>query len=148
MMDTSRGALDLLEQLRKERDELDTLIRGLEKRLGVLSENAQPESAATPAKVSQSVRSIPLGFFHNMSQAAAAEKLLRLNPGHPLTTHEILDVFRKSGMEVNSKNALTILYTTFKRSHKFERVAGKAWGLGEWYADKKGRKENEEVPPQ
>ena len=37
-VDTSKSALDLLEQLRHERDELDTLIKGLEKRLGILSD--------------------------------------------------------------------------------------------------------------
>jgi hypothetical protein len=71
-----KGALDLLEELRHERDELDTLIRGLEKRLGIVPENVQVESMPTPARVSQSVNSIPLGFFHNMTQADAADKLL------------------------------------------------------------------------
>jgi hypothetical protein len=141
MADSPKRALDLLEDLRKERDELDTLIRGLEKRLGIVQEHEQPEMNAAPAKVTQSVNSIPLGFFHNMSQADAAEKLLRLNPGHPLTTKEILDAFRKSGMQVNPKNAITILYTTLKRGPRFERVAGKAWGLNEWYFDKKRKRE-------
>lgn len=143
MQDTSKSALDLLEQLRRERDELDTLIKGLERRLGVLSDAPEAGGSVAPATVSVSVNSIPVGFFHNMSQADAAEKLLKLNPGHPLTTKEILDAFRKSGMQVNPKNALTILYTTLKRSPRFERVAGKAWGLNEWYPDKRRRREQE-----
>jgi hypothetical protein len=144
MLDTSKGALDLLEELRKERDELDVLIRGLERRLGVVHGDEQPEEFPVAAKVTQSTKSIPLGFFHNMSQADAAEKLLKLQQReHPLTTKEILDAFRKSGMQVNPKNALTILYTTLKRSPRFERVAGKAWGLSEWYADKKRRREEQ-----
>jgi hypothetical protein len=142
-VDTSKSALDLLEQLRHERDELDTLIKGLEKRLGILSDVREGGTASVPATVSISVKSIPVGFFHNMSQSDAAEKLLKLNPGHPLVTKEILDAFRKSGMQVNPKNGLTILYTTLKRSPRFERVAGKAWGLGEWYPDKKRRREQE-----
>lgn len=146
MRDTPKGALDLLEDMRKERDELNALIRGLEKRLGVVSGNDQPEIATATARVSQSANSIPLGFFHNMTQADAAEKLLRLNEGHPLPTSDILNAFRKSGMEVNPKNALTILYTTLKRGSRFERVAGKAWGLSEWYAGKKKRKEQTDVP--
>jgi DNA-directed RNA polymerase delta subunit len=80
-----------------------------------------------------------------MSQADAAEKLLRLNPGHPLKTADILTAFRKSGMHLNPKNALPILYTTLKRSPKFERVAGQAWGLTEWYPEKKKRKEADEA---
>jgi DNA-directed RNA polymerase delta subunit len=40
-------------------------------------------------------------------------------------------------MNVNPKNALTILYTALKRSPKFERVGNKAWGLKEWYPERK-----------
>jgi hypothetical protein len=147
MADTQQSALELLEQLRREREELDSLILGLEKRLGIVPAQQYEEdisSLATP-RITISIDSIPVGFFHNMSQADATEKLLRLNKGHALTTKEILDAFRKSGMEIKSKNALTILYTTLKRSPKFERVAGKAWGLSEWYPGKKKRKEQEQV---
>jgi len=38
---------------------------------------------------------------------------------------------------LNPKNATTILYTALSRNPKFERVAGKAWGLAEWYPEKK-----------
>jgi len=145
MPDSPKGALELLEQLRRERDELDTLIRGLERRLGVVSEPDQSELDRPTAKLPISAKSIPLGFFHNMTQADAAEKLLRLNAAHPLTTKEILDAFRKSGMTVNPKNALTVVYTTLKRSPRFERVAGKAWGLSEWYTDKRRRREEQPV---
>jgi len=146
MMETSsKTALELLEQLREERYELDLLIRGLEKRLGVVSQPSGLDSSqsATP-KVTVSLDNIPVGFFHNLSQSAAAEKLLRMNEGHPLTTNEILDAFRKSGMDVSGKNAITILYTALKRSPKFERVAGKAWGLAEWYPAKSRRREFDE----
>lgn len=141
MNDTTKSALELLEQLRQERDELNMLIQGLEKRLGVVSESANGDSPmaslAPRAKVSSD--SIPVGFFHNLSQADATEKLLKLNPGHPLTTTEILQAFRKSAMQVNPKNAATILYTSLTRSPKFERVAGKKWGLAEWYPNRKKR---------
>lgn len=143
MAEAQKGALELLEQLRKERDELNLLIQGLEKRLGIVPEQSEANAGVTP-RVTISVDSIPVGFFHNLSQAEAAEKLLRLNPSHALTTKEILDAFRKSGMHATSKNALTILYTTLKRSPKFQRVAGKAWGLSEWYPEKRKRKELEE----
>lgn len=143
--DSGKSALDLLEQLRSERAELDTLIRGLEKRLGIEASLSRENftQAVTP-KITVSLDSIPVGFFHNLSQQAAAEKLLRMNPGHPLTTPKILEAFRKSGMDITSKNAVTILYTTLKRNPKFERVAGKAWGLAEWYPHKNRRKDSEE----
>jgi len=146
MPDTSKSALDLLEQLRQERNELDALIKGLEKRLGILSEPIAGDSVAALSKPTIAPNSIPVGFFHNLSQADAAEKLLKLNPGHALVTKDILDAFRKSGMHVNPRNALTILYTTLKRSARFERVAGKAWGLSEWYPDKKRKREEQAQP--
>ena len=145
MSETPKGVLELLEQLRQERDELNMLIQGLEKRLGVVSQSVDTQvTEARSPRVRVSVDSIPVGFFHNMSQADATDKLLRLNPGQPLKTNEILDAFRKSGMQVNAKNAVTILYTTLKRSPKFERVAGKAWGLAEWYPNKRRKKGSEE----
>ena len=146
MAETAKAVLELLEQLRKERDDLNLLIQGLEKRLGISQEpHAERDSNTSQPHIKISVESIPVGFFHNLSQAAAAEKLLALNPGHPLKTSEILEAFRKSGMEINSKNAIQILYTTLKRSRKFERIAGKAWGLAEWYPEKKKREEKHEI---
>lgn len=144
MPDTSKTALELLEQLRSERDELDVLIQGLEKRLGIVPDvrSADGPLAAGP-RVTVSVDSIPVGFFHNLTQVAAAEKLLRMNPGQALTTTEILDAFRKGGMSITSPNAATILYTGLKRNPKFERVAGKAWGLAEWYPAKDKRKQDQ-----
>ena len=144
-MEIAKTPLDLLEQLRAERSELDLLIRGLEKRLGVAPQPTEGTSdqALTP-KITVSLDNIPVGFFHNLSQAASAEKLLRMNPGHPLTTNEIMEAFRKGGMDAPSKNAITILYTALKRSPKFERVAGKAWGMADWYPEKRRRKEASE----
>jgi hypothetical protein len=140
MADSSKSALELLEQLRTERTELDVLIQGLEKRLGVVAQSPDSNlSTANLPRVTVSLDSIPVGFFHNLSQVSAAEKLLRMNPGHPLTTTEILEAFRKSGIEPTSKNAATILYTSLKRNQKFERVAGSAWGLTDWYPQKKKR---------
>lgn len=137
---SNKTALELLEQLRTERAELDLLIRGLEKRLGVISASSESDSGqSNTPKVTVSLDNIPVGFFHNLSQGAAAEKLLRMNEGHPLTTNEIMDAFRKSGMDVSGKNAVTILYNALKRSPRVERVAGKAWGLSEWYPEKRKR---------
>jgi len=142
MENSDKTAVDLLEQLRAEKMELDMLIRGLEKRLGVVSIDGESErSRSAEPRVTVSLDNIPVGFFHNLSQAAAAEKLLRTNEGHPLKSNEIMEAFRKSGMDVSGKNATTILYNALSRSPKFERVAGKAWGLAEWYPE--GRKKKD-----
>jgi len=142
MVESTKSVLEFLEQLRGEREELDLLIAGLERRLGIAPRaegtpgDAGDAVPATP-RVKVSIDSIPVGFFHNLSQPQATEKLLRLNPGHPLTTKEILEAFRKSGMTISPKNAVPILYTALSRSPKFERVAGKAWGLAEWYPERR-----------
>jgi len=149
MPDSNKSAAQVLQELRKERDELNSLIQALEKRLGISSSQHGSASAdeQQEAEVVPSVTSLPIGFFHNLSQAAAAEKLLKLNRGKPLSTAEILEIFRNSGMSVNPKNALTILYTALKRSQKFERVGSKAWGLKEWYPERKKRISKEEEEP-
>lgn len=151
MADSTKSAVDFLEDLKREREELDSLIRALEKRLGIeSSQSVSVTDRETPSN--QEVHSLgrartrdaaftPLavGFFHNMSQAAAAEKLLKLNRGHALKTGDILEAFRNSGMPLNPKNAVQILYTALKRNPKFERVGKRAWGLREWYPEKKKR---------
>jgi hypothetical protein len=144
MPETAKTVLQLLEQIRKERDELNVLILGLERRLGIAPAGDHNESQTVSPRITVSVDSIPLGFFHNLSQGDAAEKLLKLNPSQPLKTTEIMDAFRKSGMTFTSKNALTILYTTLKRSPRFTRLAGKAWGLSEWYADSKRKRKEQD----
>jgi hypothetical protein len=117
-------------------------------KLGIISaaKDSDIANSDNSPRVTVSIDNIPVGFFHNMSHAAAAEKLLRMNSGHPLTTHEILEAFRKSGMPTG-KHAVTVLYTALKRSPKFERVAGKAWGMSEWYPEKRRKKEESEDSP-
>ncbi|SRR5260370_6410681 len=146
MVEHTKTAGQILEELRKERDELNGLIQALEKRLGITSslQTSEPDAPQAPARIAVGVDTLPIGFFHNLSQAAAAEKLLALNPNHPLTTPEILEAFRSSGMDVHPKTALTILYTALKRSPRFERVGSKAWGLREWYPEKKRRKDQDD----
>jgi hypothetical protein len=156
MADSKKSALDFLQDLREERAELDALIQAVEKKLGespsqsVSAVDAEKEPGKTsPSKGHFVMRvktrdaafapALTVGFFHNMSQAAAAEKLMNMNPGQALTTGQILEAFRSSGMPLNPKNSVQILYTALKRNPKFERVGNKAWGLREWYPEKKKR---------
>jgi len=165
MADFKKSAVEFLQDLRQERDELNALIQALEKRLGhsptqsvsgsdggteqhgagrqdgTLLGRARTRDAAYVAPVT----SMPVGFFHNLSQAAAAEKLLKMNPGQPYTTGQILEAFKNSGMPLNPKNSVQILYTALKRNPKFERVGNKAWGLREWYPEKKKRTNSDRV---
>jgi len=138
MVDSNKSVGELLEELRKEREKLDALIQALEERSGsAVSTQRSGLDDDERRRSLPSASSVPMGFFNNLSQAAAAEKLLRMNPGQALRTAEILEAFRNSGMDVNSKNAPTILYTALKRSPKFERIGSKAWGLREWYPERK-----------
>lgn len=158
MADSKKSGFDFLQELRQERTELDMLIQALEKRLGespaqsVSGSDGQKESTTKKIPVPGRTRdaalgsdALTIGFFHNLSQAAAAEKLMKLNPNHALTTGQILDSFRASGMPLNPNNAVQILYTALKRNPKFERVGNKAWGLREWYPEKKKRTNSDRV---
>jgi hypothetical protein len=167
MADFTKTAFEFLQELRQERDELDALIEALEKRLsgsvsqslsGTDAENASSKSLPTEgrslgrartrdAAFIPPVTSMPMGFFHNLSQAAAAEKLLKMNPGQTYTTGQMLDAFRNSGMPLNPKNSVQILYTALKRNPKFERIGNKAWGLREWYPEKKKRTNSDRMLP-
>ena len=146
MTDSTKSAVQLLQELRQEREELSVLIQALEKRLGIV-ESAfviAVDDDVTEAKIAPPNGALPtiqVGVFHNLSQAAAAEKLLRMTPGRAYSTGEIMEAFKNSGMVLNPKNALTILYTALKRSQKFERVGNKAWGLKEWYPEKKRKQD-------
>jgi hypothetical protein len=144
MADSTKSAVQLLDELRKERDDLDGLIQALEKRLGIAA--SQPISVSAEVSEQSGVpasATLPIGFFHNLSQAAAAEKLLRLH-ARPMTTGHILEAFRNSGLRLNPVNASTILYTALKRNPLFERVGNKAWGLKEWYPERKKRATKEQ----
>jgi hypothetical protein len=165
MADFKKSAADFLQDLRQERDELNALIQAVEKKLGevptqsVSGSDGEKEQAGASrqegtfagrartrdAAYVPPVTSMPVGFFHNLSQAAAAEKLLKMNPGQPYTTGQILDAFKNSGMPLNPKNSVQILYTALKRNPKFERVGNKSWGLREWYPEKKKRTNSERV---
>lgn len=151
MVDSTKSAAQLLEELRKERNELDSLIQALERRMGISAPKQISESDVDqepgreiPSQPPLSTVSLQLGIFHNLSQAAAAEKLMRMSPHRALTTGEIMDAFRQAGMQLHQKNAPTILYTALKRSPKFERVGNKAWGLKEWYPERKKRVSKEQ----
>lgn len=138
MAESTKSAVQVLREMKKERDELNFAIQALERRLGITgTETERTVDEIDEQQVFSGSGVIPIGFFHNLSQAAAAEKLLKMNPNQALTTAQILEAFRNSGMNVNPKNALTILYTALKRSPKFERVGSKAWGLKEWYPERK-----------
>jgi hypothetical protein len=145
MVDSNKSVVELLGELRKEREKLDSLIQALEERSGsAIPQQRSGSDDEEERRPLPTVTSMPMGFFHNLSQAAAAEKLLRMNPGQALRTAEILEAFKNSGMDVNSKNAPTILYTALKRSPKFERIGSKAWGLREWYPERKKKISNKE----
>ncbi len=150
MIDSTKSAMQFLQELRQEREELTALIQALEKRLGIAESifTIAPDEDVAEMKIGPSggAPTVQVGFFHNLSQAAAAEKLLRMTPGRAYTTGEILEAFKTSGMPVNPKNALTILYTALKRSKSFERVGSKAWGLKEWYPEKKRRPDQPSAP--
>ena len=68
-----------------------------------------------------------------MSRPQAAIALLKKLPKTPLTTNQIFEALKDSGLELGGKNALNGLYTSLSRLPEVRKVAPNTWGLREWY---------------
>jgi HB1, ASXL, restriction endonuclease HTH domain len=116
----------LLEKLLAERDELDTQIAFLQRRIG------QPLAAASSVTAESTSAPVQKGEFFGMSRAEAAIALLR-KVKRTMSTNEIFDSLAESGLDLSGKNVLGALYTTLLRHSDLRRVAKNTWGLREWY---------------
>jgi hypothetical protein len=124
-----------LQQLLRERDELDGIIFGLQKRLGIAQ--AASTSPIPPAKSLRGTSAFPAdsvvyrGVFFNLSVTKAAEKLLK-TVGRPLKTPEILSAFQQAEYEnAKGENARSALYTSLSRSKDFVKVLPDTWDVAE-----------------
>jgi len=128
-----------LESLLAERAELDLHIAFLRKRLGV-SEEVTTETITTSKQADRI--SVKQGEFYGLSRAEAAIKLLS-KYGHALSTNEIVETLKETGLEsMFIKNALPALYTSLSRHQEVCRVSKNTWGLKKWYPYLKDKKKN------
>ena len=115
----------MLEQLTKEREEIDELISALQKRIASRSASAVGGLTASGGKVS------PDEFFR-LNTPEAIKKFLRIVGKPARSTQEIIDGLKFGGMETNYTNVYTALQRLQKRDKVVAKV-GENWGLEEWY---------------
>ena len=134
-----------LQQLLQERADLDTVIAGLQKRLGKASVDVTASThsgllTATARPLASA--SVYRGDFFNLSVTAAAEKLLK-RVGRQLKTPEILSALKQAEFEIKSKTPRATIYTSLRRSKDFVKVAPDTWDLSERHPDAARTKEQE-----
>lgn len=127
----------LLEKYLAERSHLDQLIAGLQKRLGIAQ--TSEASPLIPPDLSTIVQK---GEFSGMSRPQAATALLR-KVNRSLSTNEIFELLKESGLDMSGKNAFTALYTALSRNSDVRKVAPNTWGLKEWSSQPMGVKKSD-----
>jgi hypothetical protein len=136
----------VLQQLLQERAELDSVIAGLQKRMGKTSTESSLPIPAKPISAGTSAASVVYrGAFFNLSVTKAAEKLLRTF-GRPLKTPEILFAFQQAEYEMaKGENARSGIYTALARSKDFVKVLPDTWDLAERHPEAAEKKAQELV---
>jgi hypothetical protein len=112
----------VLENWKRERDELDAAIAVLEKKI------AARGSSVSPAISSGRIVS---DEFFRMSTPDAVKKFLKIIGRPARSTTDIIDGLKTGGMATNYTN----VYTSLMRLQKKDEVVkvGEDWGLSEWY---------------
>jgi DNA-directed RNA polymerase delta subunit len=136
MDDARRAALGIaLEEARRDRDRLDTVIEFLTEKLGgnapvILSLEAEGASLARDVGPLQ----IAPAEFYGMSSTAAAKAVLeKAGRSRPMTTDDLLEAITKGGVRLGGKTPSQTLYRSLFRNQEFHRVGRGRWGLSVWY---------------
>jgi hypothetical protein len=130
-----------LKQLLQERAELDSLIAGLQKRLG---KSVTVAATGLSMNISEAGGTKPVyrGAFFNLSITKAAEKVLK-SSGIPLKTPQIMEIFDQAGYVVKGKTPRASIYTALARSKDFVKVLPDTWDLSERHPEAAAQKEQE-----
>lgn len=144
-MDEQRRQMFLaeLEDAIRERDELDTFIAVLAKRLGIeipqrANDSAVADKSPTGHATGDPVAAVTEGQFFGKSGPKASKELLEMfGPSRPLKTDEIFQAVKKGGVQIGSAGTL---YRSLTRDGAFLRVGRGRWGLAEWYPEAAKRK--------
>jgi hypothetical protein len=117
----------ILEDWKRERDELDGLISALEKRIALRSGNVGHSNSGR----------ITSDEFFRLSTPEAIKKLLKIVGKPARSTTDIIDGLKSGGMDTNYTN----VYTALGRLQKKQEVVkvGENWGLNEWYPPAPGK---------
>jgi hypothetical protein len=140
MSETLKAALDALIA---ERDELNTVIAGLAKRIGVPvppsggggGGNPNPGGGGGGDPVAGTFE----GEYHGFTSTKAAGEVLKKfgNRQHPIKTKALFDAIKKGGVDIANEDGL---YRSLARSRNFRKVGRGIWGLSEWYPARTGQR--------
>jgi hypothetical protein len=111
----------VLEDLKRQRDELDRTIKFMEK----IDGGNVPVGTAT----------IEDDTFHGKNILQATEKYLRMVGRPARSTEDIAEALGKGGLTTSAGSVATILGRD--KSGVIQRVKRGLWGLTEWYAETK-----------
>jgi hypothetical protein len=154
-MDEARSAAlrKELEAALAEREELDTFIAVLSRRLGI----PEPERLAADGPETNGravdtarppVESVRAAQFYGMSGPKAAKAVLEMfgtaSRPWPLKTDDIFEAIKKGGAKIGSSGAL---YRSLHRDPIFHKVGRGLWGLTEWYPQSARRTRDSDEPP-
>lgn len=135
----SKVILDLVTELRTERERVLDRARVLEQTIGELQSRVASPSNGAPSHHAASgdienAREGKAWDFSGKGKPAATREIL-LHFGRTMNSTEILDILQKNGMSIGggSFRARRInLYSTLVRSPLVKRVSGGLWALPEW----------------
>jgi hypothetical protein len=117
----------LLEEWKRQRAELDTMINFAERQLGVSSSAGSkvtvPLAGTTPE--------IEPDTFHGKNILQGSEMYLQMVGRPARSTEEIAAALSKGGLTAAAPSVATILGRD--KSGKIQRVKRGLWGLKEWY---------------
>lgn len=131
----------VLVDLRKKRDEIDRMIKGLEAISGMSIASAVGNASGSSSALGMAVdgnepAGLDEGAFHGMSIADATKKLLAMRKrkmGNPEIARELAagGLVMTSADPVNTVGA--VLTRRFNQVGDIVKVARGTWGLKEWY---------------
>jgi hypothetical protein len=124
MVDSLEAERMVLENWKKERAELDSLILVMEKKIAART-GLSPTSTASGGRIGADE-------FFRLSTTEAIKKFLKIMGKPARATQEIIDGLKRGGASVAN---YTNVYTSLGRLQKRTEVVkvGDAWGLEEWY---------------
>ncbi len=123
----------LLAELEKDKENIETAIAVIKKKMGLPVDSPSRTSAPTQLR--------PDSFFRK-GIAEAAAMYLRMGR-EPRTSGEIADALEKGGIETQAKDLKATVHAVLVRDAEkwgITRLTSGAWGLDEWYDSGSGKK--------
>ena len=132
---------DVLADLKRRRDKLDSAIAGIEAILGMPASVTPLKQKLSDTRPDVQPTEIASDMFFGLSIVEGAKKFLALKK-RPQSTTDIAAALEQGGMPNQSDNFGNTVGATLARnltsvSPVFSKVSRGTWGLKEWYGNKK-----------